>query len=69
MRSTLGASWSSHFSVTCREPTAKVDIGRRAGDRLGDALQRLQQAAAPLLLLLHPTMRESIDGIGRAVEE
>jgi hypothetical protein len=39
------------------------------GDKLGDALQRLQEAAAPLLQLLHPAMRDSIQGIGRTAEE
>ena len=39
------------------------------GDRLGDAMQQLQDAAAPLLQLLHPAIRDSIQGIGRTAEE
>jgi len=39
------------------------------GDRLGDAVQQLQDAAAPLLQLLHPAIRDSIQGIGRTAEE
>jgi hypothetical protein len=45
--------------------------GRAAvpGDRLGDAMQQLQDAAAPLLQLLHPAMRDSMQGVGRTAEE
>jgi hypothetical protein len=45
--------------------------GRAAvpGDRLGDAMQQLRDAAAPLLQLLHPAMRDSMQGIGRTAEE
>jgi hypothetical protein len=43
--------------------------GGAAGDRLGDAMQQLQDAAAPLLQLLHPAIRDSIQGIGRTAEE
>jgi hypothetical protein len=39
------------------------------GDRLGGAMQQLQDAAAPLLALLHPAIRDSIQGIGRTAEE
>ncbi len=39
------------------------------GDRLGDAMQQLQDAAAPLLQLLHPAVRDSLQGIGRTAEE
>ena len=39
------------------------------GDRLGDAMQQLQDAAAPLLQLLHPAIRDSLQGIGRTAEE
>ena len=40
-----------------------------AGDRLGDAMKQLQDAAAPLLQLLHPAIRDSLQGIGRTAEE
>jgi hypothetical protein len=45
--------------------------GRAAvpGDRLGDAMQQLRDAAAPLLQLLHPAMRDSMQGVGRTAEE
>ncbi len=39
------------------------------GDRLDDALQQLQSAAAPLLQLLNPETRDSIQRIGRTAEE
>jgi hypothetical protein len=32
-------------------------------------MQRLQEAAAPLLALLNPAIRDSIQGIGRTAEE
>lgn len=39
------------------------------GDRLGDAMRQLQDAAAPFLPLLHPAMRDSIQSIGLTAEE
>jgi len=39
------------------------------GDGLVDAVRRLQSAAAPLLQLLNPQTRESIQLIGRTAEE
>lgn len=36
---------------------------------LGDAVQQLQSAAAPLLQLLSPDMRDAIAGIGQTAEE
>ena len=50
-------------------------IGRSTGgpavpsDRLDDATQQLQDAAAPLLELLNPAIRDSIQGIGRTAEQ
>jgi hypothetical protein len=38
------------------------------GDRLGDALQQLQDAAAPFIALLDPAIRDSLQGIGRTAE-
>jgi hypothetical protein len=32
-------------------------------------MQQLQDAAAPLLQLLHPAIRDSVQGIGRTAEE
>jgi len=39
------------------------------GDRLNDAMQQLQSAAAPLLQLLSPEVRDSIQRIGRSGEK
>jgi hypothetical protein len=39
------------------------------GDELDDAVQQLQSAAAPLLQLLSPETRDSIQRIGRTAEE
>jgi hypothetical protein len=39
------------------------------GDSLDDAMQQLQNAAAPLLQLLSPGVRDSIQNIGRTAEE
>ena len=39
------------------------------GDSLDDAMQQLQSAAAPLLQLLSPGVRDSIQNIGRTAEE
>jgi hypothetical protein len=39
------------------------------GDGLADAVRQLQSAAAPLLQLLTPGVRDSIARIGRAAEE
>jgi hypothetical protein len=39
------------------------------GDSLDDAIQQLQSAAAPLLQLLSPGVRDSIQSIGRTAEE
>ena len=39
------------------------------GGRLDDAMQQLQSSAAPLLQLLSPGVRDSIQGIGRTAEE
>lgn len=40
-----------------------------AGDSLDDATQQLRSAAAPLLQLLSPGVRDSIQSIGRTAEE
>jgi hypothetical protein len=39
------------------------------GGRIDDAMQQLQSAAAPLLQLLRPEVRDSIQRIGRSAEE
>jgi hypothetical protein len=45
-----------------------TDGGARPGDGLDDAMQQLQSAAAPLLRLLSPEVRDSIQRIGRSAE-
>jgi hypothetical protein len=57
--------------VNGRRCGAGQQDGRRrgAGRQAGDAMQQLQDAAAPLLQLLHPAIRDSIQGIGRTAEE
>ncbi len=59
VRSTAGAAVASDATGGAAVPS----------DRLGDAMQQLQDAAAPLLLLLNPAMRDSIQGIGRTAEQ
>lgn len=39
------------------------------GDDLQDAVRQLQSAAAPLLQLLTPAVRDAINGIGQTAEE
>ena len=59
VRSTAGAAVASDATGGAAVPS----------DRLGDAMQQLQDAAAPLLQLLNPAMRDSIQGIGRTAEQ
>lgn len=39
------------------------------GDRVGEALRQLQATAAPFLQLLHPAVRETLQGISRTAEQ
>jgi hypothetical protein len=52
---------------------AAVDRSRKGeavpGDSLDDAMRQLQSAAAPLLQLLNPAVRDSIQRIGQTTEE
>jgi len=50
-------------------PAGQTGGAAAAGKRLGNALQQLQDAAAPLLALLHPAIRDSLQRIGRTAEE
>ena len=59
VRSTAGAAVASDTTGGAAVPS----------DRLGDAMQQLQDAAAPLLELLNPAIRDSIQGIGRTAEQ
>jgi len=68
-RSTDGAAAPDGQAGGAAAPGGQTGGGVAPGDRLSDALQRLQDAAAPLLQLLHPAMRDSIQGIGRTAEE
>jgi len=70
----LGAVMAGALAVLDRKMDGAAVRDERAGrappgDRLGDAVRRLQDAAAPFLQLLHPEIRESIQGIGRTAEE
>jgi hypothetical protein len=71
----LGGVMAGTLAVIDRSTDCAAAPGDRKGgaavpaDRLGDAMQQLQNAAAPLLQLLHPATRDSIQGIGRTAEE
>jgi hypothetical protein len=71
----LGAVMAAALAAIDRSTSGAAAPGGRiggtevSGDRLGDAMQRLQDAAAPLLALLSPAVRDSIQGIGRTAEE
>jgi hypothetical protein len=57
------------FEVIDKSPkgTAVPDDGLQDG--LQDAVRQLQSAAAPLLQLLTPAVRNAINGIGQTAEE
>jgi hypothetical protein len=61
----LGAVMARTLAATDRFP----DGAAMPGDRLDDAMQQLHSAAAPLLQLLSPETRDSIQRIGRTAEE
>ena len=67
----LGGVMAAALAAIDRSAGGAAVPGRAAvpGDRLGDAMQQLQDAAAPLLQLLHPAMRDSMQGVGRTAEE
>jgi len=71
----LGGVMAAALAAIDRSADGAAVPGDRAGaaavpgDRLGDAMQQLQDAAAPLFQLLHPAIRDSIQGIGRTAEE
>ena len=61
----LGAVLARTLMLTDRP----ADGAAVPGDSLDDAMQQLQSAAAPLLQLLSPGVRDSIQSIGRTAEE
>lgn len=61
----LGAVMTRALAVIDRSPDGAV----MPSDSLDDAVQQLQSAAAPLLQLLSPGTRDSIQRIGRTAEE
>lgn len=71
----LGGVMAGTLAVIDRSTDGAAVPGDRTGgaavpaDRLDDAMQQLQDAAAPFLQLLHPAIRDSIQGIGRTAEE
>jgi hypothetical protein len=48
---------------------ATIGKSAKPGERLADAMRQLQNAAAPLLQMLSPAMRDLIQRIGRTPEE
>jgi hypothetical protein len=61
----LGAVMARTFRAIDRSP----DGARTPADGLDIAVQQLQRAAAPLLQLLSPGVRESIESIGQTAED
>jgi hypothetical protein len=61
----LGALLARALSAMDKSPAGAAAQGKG----LGDAVQQLQNAAAPLLQLLSPAVRDSIESIGRTAEE
>ncbi|MGH3215967.1 MAG: hypothetical protein ACRDN1_00155 [Trebonia sp.] len=61
----LGGLMARMLSVINKPP----DGAAMPGNDLADAVQQLQSAAAPLLQLLTPGMRDSIESIGQTAEE
>jgi hypothetical protein len=61
----LGGVMAGMLAAVERSP----DGAAMPGDRLDDAMQQLRSAAAPLLQLLSPGTRDSIQRIGQTAEE
>ena len=61
----LGAVMAAALTAIDRSP----DGATVPGDGLDDAVQQLQRTAAPLLQLLSPAIRDSIQNIGQTAEE
>jgi hypothetical protein len=61
----LGGEMTRILELTRSSTNAAAGLG----DRLDDAVQQLQSAAAPLLQLLSPEVRDSIQRIGRSAKK
>jgi hypothetical protein len=61
----LGGEMTRMLALT----RSSADRAAGLGDRLDDAMQQLQSAAAPLLQLLSPEVRDSIQRIGRSAKK
>src|SRR5215470_793402 len=61
----LGGAMTRTLALT----HSSTDGAAGLGDRLDDAVQQLQSAAAPLLHLLSPEVRHSIQRIGQSTEK
>jgi hypothetical protein len=61
----LGAVMTSALELA----RGSTDGAAVPGDRLDDAVQQLKSAAAPLVQLLSPGARDSIQRIGRSAEK
>jgi hypothetical protein len=60
--------FGGEMTRTLAQTHGSTDGTARPGDRLDDAMKQLQSAAAPLLQLLSPKVRDSIQRIGRSAE-
>jgi hypothetical protein len=61
----LGGLMARTLTEIDKSPKGTAD----PGDGLQDAVRQLQSAAAPLLQLLTPTVRDAINGVGQTAEE
>jgi hypothetical protein len=61
----LGAVMARTLAVTGKSPAGAA----MPGDGLDEAMQQLQSAAAPLLQLISPRTRDSIQRLGRTAED
>ena len=61
--------FGAEMTRTLAQTHSSPDGAAGPGDRLDDAMQQLQSAAAPLLQLLSPKVHDSIQRIGRSAEK
>ena len=61
--------FGAEMTRTLAQAHSSADGAAGPGDRLGDAARQLQSAAAPLLQLVSPEVRDSIQRIGRSAEK
>jgi hypothetical protein len=61
--------FGGELTGTLARTHSSTDGAAGPGDRLDDAMQQLQSAAAPLLQLLSPKVRDSIQRVSRSAEK